>query len=113
MEKIKIVVDACERVNLDEISIYDMRNNNPFYDYLVIASGNSDRQLSAVISYIQDDLKEHNFEPANIEGKTSKTWVLVDTKDIVLNVFTKDERHHYNLETMLVDVPKLSVEDFK
>ena len=51
-------------------------------------------------------LLENNFELARVEGKNSNSWILIDAKDIIINVFTKEEREYYNLEKMLVEDKK-------
>ncbi|AIO19506.1 Ribosomal silencing factor RsfS [Candidatus Izimaplasma bacterium HR1] len=113
MKKIEVVVEALESVNLSDIEIYDMREKSPFFDYLVISSATSDRQLQAAISHITDDLAKHNFPHPRVEGKNSNSWVLIDTKDIVVNVFTKEEREYYDLEKMLVEIRKVEMNEIK
>ncbi len=109
MKKIEVIIDALESVNLSDIEIYDMREKSPFYDYLIISSATSDRQLQASITHIQDDLAKNNFSHPRVEGKNSNSWVLIDAKDIVVNVFTKEERAYYNLEKMLLEIRKVEL----
>lgn len=113
MDKLKIVIDALDSVNLFDIVVYDMREKSPFFDYLVLSSSTSDRQLRAAVTHIQNDLAKNGYEVANVEGKNSNSWILVDCKDIVVNVFTKDEREYYNLEKMLAEIKELNLEDIK
>lgn len=113
MKKIEVIIEALESVNLSNIEIYDMREKSPFYDYLIISSATSDRQLQAAISHIQNDLAEHKYDHPRVEGKNSNSWVLIDAKDIVVNVFTKEERDYYNLEKMLVEIRKVELEELK
>ncbi len=112
MTKIKLIIDALEGVNLQDIVAFDMRGKSPFFDYFVISSGTSDRQLQAAVNHINQDLAENNFPHPVIEGKDSKSWVLIDCKDIIVNVFTKEEREYYNIEKMwagisLIDIANL------
>jgi len=113
MNKLKVVVNSLESVNLSDIVVYDMRNKSPFFDYLIISSATSDRQLQAAVSHIQDDLHENGYNVANVEGKNSNSWILVDAKDIIVNVFTKEERMYYNLEKMLAEIEELNLEDIR
>lgn len=113
MTKIEVVIEALESVNLSNIEIYDMREKSPFFDYLIISSATSDRQLQAAITHVQDDLAENEYPQPRIEGKNSNSWILIDAKDIVINVFTKEERAYYNLEKMLVEIQKVKLEDLK
>lgn len=109
MDKLKIIIDALDSVNLSDIVVYDMREKSPFFDYVAIASATSDRQLNATVSYIQKGLKEYGYDLANVEGKNSNSWILIDCKDIIVNVFTKEERLYYNLEKMLVEIDELDI----
>ena len=70
MTKIQLIVNALEDVNASDIVVYDTKGKSPFYDYFVIASVTSDRQLQGAISHIQDDLVKNNFDIARVEGKS-------------------------------------------
>lgn len=113
MKKIEVVMNSLEDINLSDIEIYDMREKSPFFDYLIISSATSDRQLQAAINHVQKDLQENGFELARVEGKNSNSWILIDAKDIIINVFTKEEREYYNLEKMLVEINKVELKEVK
>ena len=113
MKKIEVIMNALEGVNLTDIEIYDMKEKSPFFDYLIISSATSDRQLQAAISHVQKDLSENGFDHPSVEGKNSNSWILIDAKDIIVNVFTKEEREYYNLEKMLVEISKVDVTKLK
>ena len=111
MKKIEIVMNALESINLSDIVIYDMREKSPFFDYFIISSATSDRQLQAAVSHISKDLAENNYDSPTVEGKNSNTWILVDAKDIIVNIFTKEEREYYDIEKMLVEIGKVDIKD--
>jgi ribosome-associated protein len=113
MTKIETIVDALESVKLQNIEIYDMREKSPFYDYLVISSATNSRQLTACIPHVQKGLVEQGFGHAKVEGKDSNSWILIDCKDIIVNVFTEEERAYYNLEKMLIEIEKIRPQDAK
>ena len=113
MTKIEAIIDALEGVKLTNIEIYDMREKSPFYDYLVISSATNSRQLTASIAHVQKNLIEHNFGHAKVEGKDSASWILIDCKDIIVNVFTEEERTFYDLEKMLIEIEKIRPQDIK
>ena len=106
-------MSALEDVNLKDIEIYDMKEKSPFFDYLIISSATSERQLQAAISHVQQDLAENKFDHPRVEGKNSNSWILIDCKDIIVNVFTVEEREYYNLEKMLVEINKVDVKEIK
>lgn len=109
MTKIEVIIDALESVNLKDTIVYDMKEKSPFFDYLVISTASNSRQLNAVVAHIQDGLAEHKMAHARVEGKNSNSWILVDCKEIIVNVFTEEERQYYNLEKMLIEIEKVEI----
>ncbi len=106
MDKLKIVKKALEDIILEDIMIFDMRERNPFFDFFIISSAKNTRQLAAAARDVKHALSEHGFDEPSIEG-SDFGWTLVDCGDIVVNIFTKEEREYYNIEKMWLDVPKL------
>jgi len=113
VKKVEVIVNALEDVKLQDIEIYDMRTKSPFFDYFVISSATNSRQLQASIQHVSDALGKHKFEHARVEGKNSNSWVLIDAKDVIVNVFTKEEREFYDLEKMLVEINKIGLHEIK
>ena len=113
MTKIQVIANALEDINTFDIIVYDMKGISPFFDYFVIASATSDRQLQAAITHIGNDLSKEKFEHPKVEGKDSKSWVLIDAGDVIVNVFTKEEREYYNLEKMWAGIETLDIEKLK
>ena len=113
MKKLEAIITALEDVKLQDIEIYDMREKSPFFDYFIISSATNSRQLQASIQHVSDNLAKHKFAHARVEGKNSNSWVLIDAKDIIINVFTKEEREYYDLEKMLVEIHKIGLHEVK
>lgn len=113
MTKIQVIINALEDINAFNIVVYDMQGISPFFDYFVISSANSDRQLGAAITHISDDLSKEKYDSPVVEGKNSKSWVLIDTKDIIVNVFTQEEREYYNIEKMWAEIEPLDLDKLK
>ena len=109
MTKIEIIVSALEDINASDILVFDTRDKSPFFDYFVVSSATSDRQLQAAITHINQDLAKNDFPHPVIEGKNSKSWVLIDCKDIIVNIFTREEREYYNIEKMMVGIEQLDL----
>ena len=78
-------------------------------DYLVIASGESDRQTRAIADSVVDALSRVNQRPLSLEGTTSGQWVLIDFGDVVSHVLRHDTRSHYALERLLSDARSIPV----
>lgn len=75
-------------------------------DYMVIASGQSGRQVGAMAQALQSELKEYGIRPV-VEGMPQCDWVLVDAFDVVVHLFRPAVRNFYNLEKMWgADLPE-------
>ncbi|MGI9410305.1 MAG: ribosome silencing factor [Hyphomicrobiaceae bacterium] len=83
----------------DVISI-NLDGKSSVADFMVIASGRSDRHVGAVADQIRRKLKEHGQGNIRTEGAETCDWVLLDTGDIIIHVFRPEVREFYNLEKM-------------
>ena len=88
-----------------DIIVMDLRGtNNSVADFFVICTGNSDTQIDAISTSIDDTVyKECNENPWHIEGKATKEWMLIDYITVVAHVFKKEIRDFYNLENLWGD----------
>ena len=84
----------------EDIVVIDLKGKSAFADYMVIASGRSNRQIVAIADHLADRLKQagHGYTP--IEGKQGGDWVLIDAGDVVVHVFRPEPRTFYALEKM-------------
>ena len=80
---------------------------------MIISSATNNRQLQASVQHITDDLAKNKFPHPRVEGKNSNSWILIDCKDIIVNVFTKEEREYYDLEKMLVEIRKVGLHEIQ
>ena len=84
----------------EEIVQIDLRGKSSIGDYMVIASGRSSRQVSAIAEKLADRLKQNYGRLCKTEGKEAGDWVLIDTGDIVVHIFRPEVREFYQLEKM-------------
>jgi ribosome-associated protein len=77
------------------------------YDYVVLATGESDRQLEAIASSVDDSLRAKGEKPSNVEA--GPDWVLADYGDVVAHFFTPDRRDAVDFEGMWSDAPRVSL----
>ncbi|WP_345790357.1 MULTISPECIES: ribosome silencing factor [Ruegeria] len=78
----------------------DLRGKTSMGDYMVIASGRSTRQVSAMAEKLVQRLKEDFGLNSKIEGKDAGDWVLIDTGDVIVHIFRPEVREFYQLEKM-------------
>jgi ribosome-associated protein len=84
----------------EEVVQIDLRGKSAMGDYMVICSGRSSRQVSAIAEKLVDRLKQDHGVPSRIEGKETGDWVLIDTGDVIVHVFRPEVREFYQLEKM-------------
>lgn len=90
------------------VRILDVRNLSSLTDFLVIASGGSDRQVQAAADSVQQGLKkQHDSMPLGIEGLKEGRWVLIDYGDVMVHVFHEPTRQFYDLDGLWSDADEI------
>ncbi|PTW44498.1 ribosome silencing factor [Rhodovulum kholense] len=84
----------------EDVVRIDLRGKSSVADYMVICSGRSTRQVSAIAEKLKDRLKEDLGRSCKIEGKDQGDWVLIDVGDVIVHVFRPEVREFYQLEKM-------------
>ncbi|NMO18860.1 ribosome silencing factor [Pyxidicoccus fallax] len=95
-----------------DVVILDVRGMTSYADYFVVASGESDRQVSAMAENVQVQLKtseEGGHRPIGTEGLETGQWVLLDYGEVVAHLFLTDLRAHYDLEGLWADAAREKV----
>mgnify|MGYP001286803714 FL=1 len=67
---------------------------------MIICTGTSNRHITALSNYLNEDLKKLNLNMLNIEGRKNGDWIIVDIGDIIIHLFRGEVREYYNLEKM-------------
>jgi len=107
MELLKNIVKCIDDAKVKDLKIYHTTNITPFFDYVVIATANSSRQLNAVVHHLRKDSKENNFIIRGVEGLQGGYWALIDMNEVLVNIFLEDEREKYNLDKLWRDLPQI------
>jgi ribosome-associated protein len=90
-----------------DVVILDMRNITPLYDFLVLATGISRRQIHTLAEEIDAALRVEGEQRLSIEGYEASKWVVQDYGDVVVHVFDPDTRTYYALEELFADAPRV------
>jgi len=104
-ELITQAIAGIENVKGEAIQLLDLRelDNRPC-DYFIICNGNSNTQVAAIVSSIQKNVsKVLKEKPYHTEGMENAEWVLIDYVNVVVHVFQKQIREHYNVEGLWGD----------
>tara|TARA_Y100000590_G_scaffold160851_1_gene184416 strand:- start:384 stop:704 length:321 start_codon:yes stop_codon:yes gene_type:complete len=83
-----------------DIDLFDVKKITSMSDYILIASGNSSRQVNALADRLIQTVKENKFETLGVEGKAEGEWVLVDLGDIIVHIMHPNSREYYQLEKL-------------
>jgi ribosome-associated protein len=91
-------VDAASDKQASNVALLDVRGLCGFADYFVICAGESQRQLRAIFEEIEKSLKKEGVPPHHREGGSDSGWLLLDYGDVIVHVFSAEERAFYKLD---------------
>jgi ribosome-associated protein len=93
-----------------DIVVLDMRGITPLYDFFVLATGTSRRQIHTLAEEIDAALRAEGDARLTIEGYEASRWVVQDYGDVVVHVFDPDTRTYYGIEELWADAPRVDWE---
>ena len=96
----KKIAHWLDEAKAEAIVTIDLAGKTSIGDYMIVASGRSDRHVGAVADKVQEKLKEAGHGRARVEGVETCDWVLIDTGDVIVHLFRPEVREFYNLEKM-------------
>ncbi len=110
-EMARIAWNALSDKKGEDIKIIDITGISVLADYFIIANGNSDSQVNALVDNVEEELHKAGYPLRQREGQASGSWVLLDFGDIIVHVFDKENRLFYDLERIWKDGKDISVEE--
>jgi ribosome-associated protein len=93
-----------------DIFVLDMRGITPLFDYLVLATGTSRRQIHTIAEEVDAAMRAAGDRRIAIEGYEASKWVVQDYGDVIVHVFDPDTREYYSLEELWADAPRVDWE---
>ncbi|MEZ5910841.1 MAG: ribosome silencing factor [Paracoccaceae bacterium] len=97
---LECILTSLDDDKAEDVITIDLRGRSDMADYMVICSGRSTRQVSAIAEKLMDRLKQKLGRLSKAEGKETGDWVLIDTGDVIVHVFRPEVREFYQLEKM-------------
>ncbi len=97
--------DKCE-----DVTLLDVRELSQVTDYIIVASGSSDRQMHSVLRHVEELGKGRNMPSFRSNADDRSTWLLIDFVDVVVHLFEPNTRAHYDLEMLWGDAPRIQWE---
>ncbi len=99
----QLVIDALEDIKGLDIKVLDVEGKSSVTDIMIIASGNTARQVKALADNVIEKSKDAGVRPLGVEGADHAEWILVDLGDIVVHIMQPAVRDFYNLEKLWGD----------
>lgn len=110
-ELVKVVYNALESKKGENIKIIDISDVSVLADYFIIANGSNQNQVQALVDNVQEELYKIGHEPVQIEGYRTGNWILMDYGDIIVHVFSKEDRLFYDLERIWRDGKDIEISE--
>lgn len=103
------IADILDNKKAADVVVIDIKEKSSFADYFLVATGNSERQVASLQSEVEEKMARDDIHPRTVEGKGNSGWILMDYGDVIVNLFTPEQRERYHIEKVWGDCPFLSV----
>jgi ribosome-associated protein len=111
-ESVARAAQAAATKKAEDIVVLDVSRLLVITDYFLICSGNSERQVRAIVEEVERRLAEtHGVKPVRREGERESHWIVLDYIDFVVHVFSREQREYYDLERLWSDAPVIPVQE--
>ncbi len=97
---LKLVVETLDDAKGRDITVVDVRTKTGMTDYMVVATGTSERHVKSMAGHVAEEAKKNATQPLGVEGEDVGEWVLVDLGDVVVHVMKEPIRAFYQLEKL-------------
>jgi ribosome-associated protein len=94
------MVNVLEDKKGEQILLLDITGIASFCDYFILCNGTSDRMLNSLADALQENAHQQFSLHTRVEGSPEDGWVLVDLGDVIVHLFSPDQRNYYQLETL-------------
>ncbi|PIE45458.1 MAG: ribosome silencing factor [Gammaproteobacteria bacterium] len=95
-----LALASIEELKAQDITVLDVRGKASFTDFMIVASGTSDRHLKAMSNQIHIDAKAAGNPPLSTEGEDTRNWILVDLGDVIVHLMRPEVREMYEIEKL-------------
>jgi ribosome-associated protein len=96
----KLVMASLEDAKAEEIVSIDLNGKAALADSMIVASGRSNRHVSAIADQLSDTLKQAGYKNVSVEGLPHCDWVVMDAGDVIVHIFRPEVRSFYNIEKL-------------
>lgn len=100
---VKTAVEALKDKKAEDVTVIDITEVSSIADYFIIADGTNQNQLTAMQDAVDEALYKAGMQVKQVEGNSKSTWILMDYQDIIVHLFSKEDRLFYDLERIWRD----------
>lgn len=115
MDRSKLIVkkayDALNDKKAEDIKVIEIGKLSTVADYFIIANGSNAPHVESLVDNVEEELLKEKIHAERIEGVKSSGWILMDYNDVVVHVFSKEDRLFYDLERIWRDGKEIDVEN--
>ena len=109
-EMVKTAVAALQDKKGEDIRVIDISGVTVIADYFIIASGSNPNQVQALVDNVEEQMYKAGYDDPRVEGYKTASWVLLDYNDVIVHVFSQDDRLFYDLERIWRDGKEIDVD---
>ena len=103
IDLVKKIVEALEDKKAEDITVLDIGEVSSIADYFIIANGNNANQLTAMEDAVDEAMYTNGVHQKQVEATGNSTWILMDYQDIIVHLFSKEDRQFYDLDRIWRD----------
>lgn len=111
-QKLEVIVKALDSKRAEDIQAIKIGDLTIIADYFIIADGTSNIHTKALAEEVEFKMTQLGIEPLRTEGYQGQTWIVLDYGDVVVHVFYKETRDHYNLERLWSDGTNIDISQY-
>ncbi len=110
-EMAKMACHVLSEKKAEDIRVIEISEISPLADYFIIATGANTNQIQAMVDAVDETLTKAGYPVKQIEGNRNSSWILMDYRDIIVHIFSKEDRLFYDLERIWTDGKRIELED--
>ena len=104
-QEVKMICQAISSKKGVLIKVLDVKDLTSVADYFILSSTRNKKQAQAAADAVEEKMKENNIRCLRKEGYREGDWILMEFSDVIVHIFTDDERRHYELDSLWGDAP--------
>ncbi len=108
-EQAIFIAQSANDKKAEDVLVLEVGDLTSIADFFIFASGESERQVRGLASFIEKEMATRYHKSPVIEGKEAANWMLLDYGDIIVHIFRSDIRQYYALEKMWADAPQIPI----